>query len=102
MPIGFVKWFDDKKGIGFIAQTDPDAPDLFVHHSNIMGRLGHKSLLTGERVEFEVDRSPQKGPQAVAVCRRAAGAADPRDPAPREDHQGGAGRSASSDTCGAR
>jgi CspA family cold shock protein len=62
---GQVKWFDTKKGYGFIEQ--PDGEDLFVHYSGIVGE-GFKSLRTGEEVEFEITHG-QKGPQATKVVK---------------------------------
>lgn len=61
---GTVKWFDDKKGFGFI-EADGDHSDVFVHYSGIIGR-GRKSLEQGQRVEFRVEQS-DKGPKAVNV-----------------------------------
>jgi CspA family cold shock protein len=60
---GRVKWFDDKKGFGFIEQES--GPDVFVHHSNIKAS-GFKSLKEGDRVTFDVEKGP-KGPSAVNV-----------------------------------
>jgi CspA family cold shock protein len=60
---GTVKWFNDQKGYGFIAQEEGD--DVFVHHSAIEGE-GFRSLTEGDLVEFEVTQGP-KGPQAKAV-----------------------------------
>jgi CspA family cold shock protein len=60
---GTVKWFDDKKGYGFI-QTD-GGKDLFVHHKCIEG-VGFKSLSEGDRVMFD-EQQGAKGPQAVNV-----------------------------------
>ena len=60
---GTVKWFNETKGYGFIAQED--GPDVFVHFSAIQG-CGFKTLTDGQKVEFTVtDR--QKGPQAENV-----------------------------------
>jgi cold shock protein len=60
---GSVKWFNDKKGYGFIETKEQG--DVFVHYSAIDGD-GFRSLSEGERVSFEVERGP-KGPQAVRV-----------------------------------
>jgi CspA family cold shock protein len=64
MSQGTVKWFNDDKGYGFIAQDD-DGPDVFVHHTNISGE-GFKSLKEAQRVEFDLAKGP-KGPQAENV-----------------------------------
>jgi CspA family cold shock protein len=63
MARGTVKWFDQKKGYGFIAQEDGD--DLFVHYSAI-SREGFKTLDEGDQVEFEISEG-NKGPQATNV-----------------------------------
>ena len=63
MAEGTVKWFNDRKGFGFIERED--GPDVFVHHSAIDGE-GFKSLQEGQRVEFELTQGP-KGPQAANV-----------------------------------
>lgn len=60
---GSVKWFNDEKGFGFIAQEN--GPDVFVHFRAIEG-TGRKSLEEGQQVEFEVEQG-QKGPQASNV-----------------------------------
>jgi cold shock protein len=63
MANGTVKWFNDKKGFGFIEQEN--GPDVFVHHSGI-NASGFKSLKEGDKVTFDVDQG-QKGPSAVNV-----------------------------------
>ena len=60
---GTVKWFNDQKGYGFIA--DDSGKEYFVHHSAIEGE-GFRSLQEGESVNFEVEQGT-KGPQAVRV-----------------------------------
>jgi cold shock protein len=60
---GTVKWFNDKKGYGFI--TRQAGGDVFVHHSSIIAE-GYRSLAEGDRVEFEV-RQDQKGQTAAEV-----------------------------------
>jgi len=61
---GKVKWFDAKKGFGFITPDD-GGEDLFVHFSNIESD-GFKSLLEGQEVEYTVGQG-KKGPQATDV-----------------------------------
>lgn len=63
MASGVVKWFNEKKGYGFIAQED--GGDVFVHHSGI-NASGFKTLNEGDRVTFTVEQG-QKGPSAVNV-----------------------------------
>jgi cold shock protein len=63
MANGTVKWFNDKKGFGFIEQED--GPDLFVHHSAI-NASGFKSLTEGDHVSFDIEQG-QKGPAAANV-----------------------------------
>lgn len=65
MPKGKVKWFDRRKGFGFIETEEGN--DLFVHYSEIQGD-GYKSLDEGEEVEFEVKSGP-KGDQASNVTK---------------------------------
>ena len=60
---GVVKWFNDSKGYGFI--KGEDEKDVFVHYSTIREE-GHKRLIEGEEVEFEVVDGA-KGPQAANV-----------------------------------
>jgi CspA family cold shock protein len=65
MASGRVKWFDNRKGFGFIAQDS--GQDVFVHHSSIVG-LGFKTLSEGDPVSFEVVES-DKGLKAQNVQR---------------------------------
>ena len=51
MAQGTVKWFNDKKGFGFISQDNGD--DVFVHQTSIQGE-GFRTLAEGDKVEFEV------------------------------------------------
>lgn len=68
MPNGRVKWFNDKKGFGFI-EPDGGGEDVFVHHTSIMSD-GFRTLLEGQAVEFEMTRGP-KGFQALNVQKSA-------------------------------
>ena len=63
MEKGTVKWFDSKKGFGFI--TRENGSDIFVHYSSIQSD-GFKNLEEGQAVEFEVVEG-SKGPQASNV-----------------------------------
>ena len=65
MSKGTVKWFNDKKGYGFI--TPEEGNDVFVHHSAIQGE-GFKSLREGEEVEFEITQDP-RGEKAANVVK---------------------------------
>jgi CspA family cold shock protein len=67
MASGKVKWFDNKKGFGFISQGE--GQDVFVHHTCILGE-GFKTLREGEQVSFELIDS-EKGPKALNVQRDA-------------------------------
>jgi len=60
---GQVKWFNEKKGYGFIQQEN--GQDLFVHYSAIQSE-GFKTLTEGQKVRFEVEETP-KGPKAKNV-----------------------------------
>jgi cold shock protein len=60
---GTVKWFNESKGFGFIAQ--PGGEDVFVHFSAIQGD-GFRTLADGDQVEFKVTKGP-KGLQATEV-----------------------------------
>ncbi|MCK4593739.1 cold-shock protein [bacterium] len=61
---GTVKWFNRVKGYGFIQRSN--APDLFVHFSDILDEP--QELAEGDRVEFEIQDDP-KGNRAVKVRR---------------------------------
>ncbi len=63
MAKGTVKWFNDAKGFGFIAQEGGE--DVFCHHTAIQSD-GFRTLAEGQRVEFDVQRGP-KGLQAANV-----------------------------------
>lgn len=65
MAKGTVKWFNDTKGFGFIAQDG--GKDIFVHHTAI-SMDGFRSLAEGDTVEFDIIEGP-KGAQAANVKR---------------------------------
>ncbi len=65
MAQGTVKWFNDKKGFGFIIADG--GKDVFVHHSAIEGE-GYKTLKEGDKVQFEIVQGP-KGDQATKVVK---------------------------------
>jgi CspA family cold shock protein len=60
---GTVKWFNEKKGYGFI--NTEEGKDVFVHFSAIKGE-GFRTLYEGQKVELDVEDSP-KGPHAANV-----------------------------------
>jgi cold shock protein len=64
MATGTVKWFSNDKGFGFIVPDD-QSPDLFVHHSSIVGD-GFHSLAEGSKVSFDSEAGA-KGPKAINV-----------------------------------
>lgn len=65
MKTGTVKWFNAKKGYGFI--SDDEGNDVFVHFSALM-MDGFKVLEEGDKVQFEVVQG-EKGPQAANVSK---------------------------------
>jgi cold shock protein len=73
MATGRIKWWDNKKGFGFILQDS--GRDIFVHYSNVTGK-GFKTLSPGDEVTFELIDS-EKGPKAQNVQR----AETPSEPA---------------------
>ena len=65
MAQGTLKWFNERKGFGFI--TAEDGPDVFVHHTSIQGS-GFKTLAEGDKVSFDIEKG-EKGPKAVNVAK---------------------------------
>jgi len=65
---GYVKWFSNKKGYGFITiDSEDEQDDIFVHFSNI-NMDGFRKLEQGDQVEFEINDSKEgKGPEALNV-----------------------------------
>ena len=63
MAKGIVKWFNDKKGFGFIEQEN--GKDIFVHHSAI-NMHGFRTLAEGDRVSFDIEDT-DRGPAAKNV-----------------------------------
>lgn len=63
MSEGKVKWFNERKGFGFIEKDE--GGDVFVHYSSITGD-GFRTLYEGQRVSFEIEDG-QKGPAATNV-----------------------------------
>jgi CspA family cold shock protein len=68
MSEGTVKWFNQRKGYGFISTTD--GRDIFVHYSNISGE-GFKTLAEGDQVSFDIVDG-EKGPRAENVVPKSA------------------------------
>ena len=66
MAQGIVKWFNDRKGYGFISQEEGN--DVFVHFSSI-NATGYKTLSEGDRVEFDIEES-DRGPEAKNVTKQ--------------------------------
>lgn len=63
---GTVKFFDDKKGFGFIIDDDSKR-EIFVHFTGIIGE-GHRTLVDGQKVTFDEEIDPKNGkPRAVNV-----------------------------------
>ncbi|OFI01569.1 cold shock protein CspA [Clostridium acetireducens DSM 10703] len=66
MKLGTVKWFDSKKGFGFISVEGEN--DVFVHYSAIQEDAFRKNLEEGQKVQFDVVEG-KKGPQAANVVK---------------------------------
>lgn len=64
MSTGIVKWFNERKGFGFIVPDD-GSEDVFIHHSNIAAE-GFRSLEEGQKVEYDTGKG-RKGPEATNV-----------------------------------
>lgn len=64
---GTVKWFNQEKGYGFIA-NDEGGDDLFVHFSAIVGE-GYKSLTEGQKVTFDIENDPKNNKLRAANVR---------------------------------
>jgi CspA family cold shock protein len=63
MASGKVKWWDEKRGYGFIAQEA--GQDIFLHHTSVLGN-GHKTFQPGDNLVFDIVAS-EKGPKAENV-----------------------------------
>jgi CspA family cold shock protein len=81
MEKGKVRWFNNKKGYGFI-QKDSDGKDIFIHYSAI-DMEGYKTLKTNDPVEFEIVQG-DKGPQAAGVKVAVAEQKDKKAETPKE------------------
>ena len=64
MLYGTVKWFDSRKGFGFIEKEDGSG-DVFAHYQDIIGE-GYRTLTEGDRVKFDITQSP-KGDKATKI-----------------------------------
>eukprot|EP00301_Raphidiophrys_heterophryoidea_P016607 c2620_g1_i1.p1 GENE.c2620_g1_i1~~c2620_g1_i1.p1 ORF type:complete len:105 (-),score=26.89 c2620_g1_i1:118-402(-) len=63
---GTVKWFDERKGFGFLKPDGESSKDVFVHFSAIRAEGQFKTLKDGERVTFKTEET-SRGPQAIEV-----------------------------------
>jgi CspA family cold shock protein len=64
MQVGKIKWFDDRKGFGFVVH--PDGRDVFIHYSVIQGQKGRKTLEENQTVKYTVEEW-EKGLRATSV-----------------------------------
>jgi CspA family cold shock protein len=76
MSEGTVKWFNPRKGYGFISTTD--GKDIFVHYANISGQGGYKTLNEGDAVTFDIVEG-EKGPRAENVIQKTASTKQSKD-----------------------
>ena len=65
MPTGTVKWFNPRKGYGFI-KVDDDDGDVFVHANDVVGTGFRNELYQDQKVEFEIEQG-ERGPKATNV-----------------------------------
>ena len=65
MNTGTIKWFNKKKGYGFVLPDD-GSEDVFVHHSEIKA-VGESSLNDGQKVEYEIGEGEKDRPRAINV-----------------------------------
>lgn len=70
MQTGTVKWFDDRKGFGFI-QRDGGGPDVFVHISAVE-RAGMQTLREGQKISFEIQKDPKRNKESAVDLKDAA------------------------------
>lgn len=69
MAEGIIKWFNEKKGYGFITKNEDDGGgDVFVHHSAI-NMPGFRTLSEGDKVTFEMEENDERGPAAKNVIK---------------------------------
>jgi CspA family cold shock protein len=67
MAEGIVKWFNNKKGFGFISDPEVADADIFIHYSEIQGE-GYRTLEPGDAVTYELVPS-ERGPKALNVVK---------------------------------
>lgn len=87
MPRGQVKWFDPKKGYGFI--IGPEGQDVFVHYSHIQSE-GFRTLKDGEEVDYELVQG-EKGWQARSVSPTSEGGSHTPNPSSQKSGASGGG-----------
>jgi len=79
--VGVVTLYDRLRHWGFIAPTELDHPEVFVHGSNIVGTPGHQFLVRGMKVAFQIETNPRNGKlMAVRVIKLADPIVDPKIP----------------------